>query len=185
MSITAQGLALALFHGGEERSSMTEELSRSPSATSNSHSGRSFVSKLTSPFTSKTRHFTDFAVEPDDPHRTYSPGDTVSGSVRLKVLKAFRVTHITLCLHGFVQVFRHPNQAKNVNTFLHTGRGKRGGEYFGNGHASLFEDEIVLCGEGKLDEGIYQFNFELDFPNKRLPSSIDVSNGKSPQLNLN
>ncbi|KAL9067325.1 MAG: hypothetical protein Q9157_006838 [Trypethelium eluteriae] len=153
---------------------MTEDLSRSPSRHSNSHSGRSLVSRLASPFTSKTRPFTDFTVDPDDLHRTYSPGDTVTGSVRIKVLKAFRVTHVTLCLHGFVQVFRHPNDGGNVYRFPHAGRRKSGGEYFGNGYASLFEDEIVLCGEGRLGEGIYQFNFEMDFPNKGLPSSIDT-----------
>ncbi|KAL9095624.1 MAG: hypothetical protein Q9165_002056 [Trypethelium subeluteriae] len=153
---------------------MTENLSRSPSRHSNSHSGRSLVSRLASPFTSKTRHFTDFTVDPDDLHRTFSPGDTVTGSVRIKVLKAFRVTHITLCLHGFVQVFRHPNDGGNIYRFPHAGRRKSGGEYFGNGYASLFEDEIVLCGEGRLGEGVYQFNFEMDFPNKGLPSSIDV-----------
>ncbi|KAF2239340.1 hypothetical protein EV356DRAFT_528607 [Viridothelium virens] len=156
---------------------MTEDLSRSPSRHSNSHSGRSLVSRLASPFTSKTRPFTDFTVDPDDLHRTYSPGDTVTGSVRIKVLKAFRVTHVTLCLHGFVQVFRHPNDGGNVYRFPHAGRRKSGGEYFGNGYASLFEDEIVLCGEGRLGEGIYQFNFEMDFPNKGLPSSIDFERG--------
>ena len=157
---------------------MTEDLSWSRETNANSRSGRSFVSRLASPFASKTRNFADFTVEPDDPHRAYSPGDTVTGSVRIKVLKAFRVTHLTLCLHGFVQVFRHPDHGGDVNRFPHTGRGKRGkrgGEYFGNGYASLFEDEIVLCGEGRLGEGVYQFNFEIDFPNKGLPSSIDVS----------
>ena len=53
-------------------------------------------------------------------------------------------------------------------------RGKKYGEYFGNGFASLFEDEVILCGDGKLAEGTYQFNFELEFPDRDLPSSIDV-----------
>lgn len=48
-------------------------------------------------------------------------------------------------------------------------------QYFGNGHASLFNDEVTLCGEGRLDAGIYEFNFELEFPRKGLPTSIDVS----------
>ena len=160
---------------------MTEDLSRSPPTNSNSRSGRSFVSRLTSPFASKTRPFVDFAIEPDDLHRTYFPGDPVTGSIRLKVLKAFRVTHITLCLHGFVQVFRHANRTGDVNRFPHTGRGRQSGEYFGNGYASLFDDEVVLCGEGRLDEGIYQFNFEMDFPKKSLPSSIDVSVATRPE----
>ncbi|KAI9695765.1 MAG: ph-response sensor protein [Bogoriella megaspora] len=156
---------------------MNGDQSRSSSAPSNHRSGRSFVSRLASPFASKTRHFTDFVVEPDDPHKTYSPGDTVTGAVRVKVLKAFRVTHITLCLHGFVQVFRHSNRSSDAYQLPHTGRGQRGGEYFGNGYASLFEDEIVLCGEGRLGEAIYKFNFEMDFPKNGLPSSIDFERG--------
>ncbi len=47
-------------------------------------------------------------------------------------------------------------------------------QYFGNGHASLFQDEQTLCGEGRLEPTEYRFNFELEFPEKGLPSSIDV-----------
>lgn len=60
-----------------------------------------------------------------------------------------------------------------------SGKGKKAGSYFGNGFVSLFEDEVVLCGEGRLSEGVYHFNFELEFPSKGLPSSIDVSIGAS------
>ncbi|EOA80740.1 uncharacterized protein SETTUDRAFT_24256, partial [Exserohilum turcica Et28A] len=55
--------------------------------------------------------------------------------------------------------------------------GSKSGSYFGNGFVSLFEDEVVLCGEGRLSEGIYHFNFELEFPSKGLPSSIDFERG--------
>ena len=44
-----------------------------------------------------------------------------------------------------------------------------------NGQASLFQDEVTLCGEGRLDIGLYEFEFELEFPSKGLPTSIDVS----------
>ena len=103
----------------------------------------------------------------------------MSGSVRLSVLRPTRVTHIVVSLHGFVQVFKNPGspgEGFRANTnYLGTGRGKKSGEYFGNGFASLFEDEVVLCGDGRLAEGAYQFNFELEFPDRDLPSSIDVS----------
>ena len=59
--------------------------------------------------------------------------------------------------------------------FLGTGRGKRGTEYYGNGFASIFEDEFVLCGEGRLNVGVYAFKFELELPCSGIPSSIDVS----------
>ena len=142
-------------------------------------SGRRIISRIASPFASKSRNVTDFSIEVDDPHKQHSPGDLVSGSVRLCVLKPTRVTHVVVCLHGFVQVYKHPGSPgegfRAANGYLGTGRGKKAGEYFGNGFASLFEDEVVLCGDGRLAEGSYQFNFELEFPDRDLPSSIDVS----------
>lgn len=58
--------------------------------------------------------------------------------------------------------------------FLGPGRGRRAGEYMGNGLATLFEDELVLCGDGRLKEGIYKFKFELQLPPYNLPSSLNV-----------
>lgn len=144
-------------------------------------SGRRIVSRIASPFANKSRSVTDFFIEVDDPHKQYSPGDVVSGSVRLRVLKPTRVTHLVVCLHGFVQVFKNPGSPgegfRANSSYLGTGRGKKSGEYFGNGFASLFEDEVVLCGDGRLAEGSYQFNFELEFPDRDLPSSIDFERG--------
>lgn len=137
------------------------------------------LSRLTSPFSAKSRSIGGFHIDVEDPHRQYSPGDIVKGSVRLRVLKPSRVTHIVVSLHGYVQVFKNPGspgEGFRANTaYVGTRRGKSSGEYFGNGFASLFEDEVVLCGDGRLADGSYQFNFELQFPDKDLPSSIDVS----------
>ena len=84
-----------------------------------------------------------------------------------------------LCLHGFVKVFKHCNAPgegiSKEDGYAGTGRGKRGTEYWGNGLASLFEDEIVLCGEGRLGLGVYSFKFDVQLPSDGLPSSIDVS----------
>jgi hypothetical protein len=63
----------------------------------------------------------------------------------------------------------------NVGDNPGAGRSKRSSESLGNGCMPLFNDEVVLCGEGKLDPGIYNFKFILEFPRERLPSSIDVS----------
>lgn len=154
---------------------MTSTLDRSTS------SGHRILSRIRSPFTSKSRNITDFAIEPDEPHKQYSPGDVVTGNVRLRVHKPIRVTHIAVCLHGFAQVYRHPgapDEGPRANSAqLGSGRGKKSGEYHGNGFASLFEDEVVLCGDGRLAEGAYQFNFELEFPDRDLPSSIDFERG--------
>jgi hypothetical protein len=102
----------------------------------------------------------------------------ISGSVILKVTKPLRITHLVVSLHGYAQVFKNPNTPgdayKNYSNTVGSGKGKKAGSYFGNGFVSLFEDEVVLCGEGRLSEGVYHFNFELEFPTKGLPSSIDV-----------
>ncbi|KAK5108272.1 hypothetical protein LTR62_008656 [Meristemomyces frigidus] len=154
---------------------------RSTSSLSSPLSGRRIISRIASPFSPKSRSIGAFSVEVDDPHRQYSPGDIVKGSVRLRVLKPSRVTHVVVSLHGYVQVFKNPGSPgegfRANNTHVGTGRGKKSGEYFGNGFASLFEDEVVLCGDGRLAEGSYQFNFELQFPDKELPSSIDFERG--------
>jgi hypothetical protein len=147
-----------------------------------SPTGRSLFSRIASPFGSKPRNIADFYIETEDPdpRKQHSPGDTVKGHVRLRVSKPIRVTHLVVCLHGFVQVYRNPGSPDSGyranKEYLGTGtsRGKKTGEYFGNGFASLFEDEVTLCGDGKLAEGTYQFNFELEFPDRDLPSSIDV-----------
>ena len=141
-------------------------------------SGRTIFSRITSSFSSKSRNIAEFSIELDDDHRRYSQGDVVTGFVRLRVVKPIRVTHIVVCLHGWAQVYRNPGSPgdgyRANKDYLGPGRGKKSGEYFGNGFASLFEDETVLCGDGRLAEGIYQFNFELEFPDRDLPSSIDV-----------
>lgn len=139
--------------------------------------GRSLFSRLTNPLKSRTRNLTDFYIRPDEPHRQYSPGDLVKGAVILTVVKPIRITHLTVCLHGFVRVFKNPNGANEplpIDAGLTASSNPRKSQYFGNGHASLFQDEQTLCGEGRLDAGVYEFNFELEFPSKGLPTSIDV-----------
>lgn len=143
-------------------------------------SGRRILSRIALPFANKGRNTPDFYIQVQDAHRQYGPGDVVRGSVVVKVLKPVRITHIAICLHGFVQVFKTSNSPPGehfwrTNTALGRGTGKKSGEYFGNGFATLFEDEVVLCGEGRLRDGSYQFDFEVAFPDTDLPSSIEVS----------
>ena len=60
---------------------------------------------------------------------------------------------------------------------LVNGKGSRGFEYHGNGVASLFQAEQVLCGSGFLKKTVYKFAFELQFPSKSMPSTIDFERG--------
>jgi hypothetical protein len=151
------------------------QTSSSPNASS---PGRSLWSRLASPLRSRTRNLADFDVRPFEPYRKYSPGDRVKGIVVLTVVKPIRITHVTVALHGFARVFKSPNAGGGVATLdpaLTPGSNSRKSQYFGNGHISLFQDEVVLCGEGRLDPGVWEFEFELEFPKKGLPTSIDVS----------
>lgn len=145
-------------------------------------SAKSVSTRLSSLLNKKTGHIVEYQIELVDAYRQYGPGDTVSGKVILNVLKPLGVTHIVVCLYGYVQVSKHGSKptARPRNEGNRILRGKRGrrwvSEYYGDGYASLFEEEIVLCGQGRLDPKPYHFQFSLDFPSTMtLPTSIDVS----------
>ena len=107
----------------------------------------------------------------------------------MNVAKAQRITHLVIRLHGFVKVTNRPKLPGESISYdealvaLGKGRGRRGIEYFGNGFARLFEDEIVLCGEG-LVFGQYEFRFEMVLPTKGMPSGIDVSTNAVLRLQI-
>lgn len=94
----------------------------------------------------------------------------------LAVVKPIRVTHLTVALRGFVRVYKNPNAANEpfVTPEL-VSDGVSQFRFLGNGYATLFQDEQVLCADGRLEAGKYEFNFELMFPEHGLPSSIEVS----------
>ncbi|KAL3476969.1 hypothetical protein BJX99DRAFT_133364 [Aspergillus californicus] len=154
-----------------------------PAPTSTSPLGRSrtsLLAKFRSQLGQRNRGITDYYIEPDDPWRSYFPGDALKGTVVLTVVRPVRITHLVISLHGLVKVFRNNVPAGETPPdvgSLGPGRGRRGAEYLGNGVATLFEDEVVLCGEGRLKEGIYKFRFEMAFPPYSLPSSISFERG--------
>ena len=88
--------------------------------------------------------------------------------------KPVRITHLVVTLHGFVKVVRDPSTVSKSMANAQPSGGNAGPQYHGNGHASLFQDEQVLSGEGRLEPGKYDFGFDLLFPSNGLPSSIDV-----------
>lgn len=142
-------------------------------------SSRSFFSRFALPIRSRsTRNVVDFFIKPAEPHRKYNAGNQVRGAVVLAVVKPTRITHLTVALRGFVRVYKSPNAANEVLTTPDVASdGVSHFRFLGNGYASLFQDEQVLCADGKLDAGRYEFNFELEFPDPEngLPSSIEVS----------
>ena len=124
------------------------------------------------------RTLSDFYVQAEEPHQRYSPGDLVRGTVHLTVSKPIRITHLVVGLHGAAQVFKtglsgRGGKGRPISSLAGSKQTKdrRGND---NGFRPICQEEIVLCGEGRLDAGIYEFLFELEFPTKGLPSSIDV-----------
>lgn len=143
-------------------------------------SSRSFFSRFALPIRSRsTRNLVDFHIRPAEPHRKYNAGDTVRGAVHLSVVKPIRVTHLTVALRGLVRVYKSPNVANEPVTVDSASEAGAQFRFLGNGFASLFRDEQVLCADGRLEAGKYQFNFELLFPEDGLPSSIEVSVARS------
>lgn len=139
------------------------------------------MSRLSLPLSlrSRNRNVTDFHIRPEEPHRRYGAGDHVRGSVVLAVVKPVRITHLVVSLHGYVRVLKDPTSIAKTQgaTVLPLGGGSMQPRYHSNGLASLFQDEQVLSGEGRLEPGKYEFGFDLVFPDKGLPSSIDFERG--------
>lgn len=151
----------------------------SPSSTTSS---LSFFSRFSLPLRSRTRYVADFHIRPAEPHRKYSAGDEVQGAVVLTVVKPVRITHLVVSLHGYMRVYKGPSIPANepiidpAEALATSGRTSRQ-KHLGNGWASLFHDEQTLSGDGRLDPGRYEFNFNLLFPAEGLPSSVDVGAG--------
>ncbi|KAF8247568.1 hypothetical protein K440DRAFT_643643 [Wilcoxina mikolae CBS 423.85] len=128
-----------------------------------------------------------FHIELNDPHRVYSPTDGVTGYVCVTVERALAVTHLTASLVGSVNVCTSTREAgsrKHGNgDWESTGLdGRRTGNYaVGYGNFNICWDEMVLCGEGRLEPGVYKFGFELEFCKlpgiAGLPTSLDFEKG--------
>ena len=164
---------------------VSQTINRESSQKSTNHP--SLLARCTAPFASKQRNQVEHDIRLDEPFRHYYSGDTIKGAVFMNVAKAQRITHLVLRLHGFVKVANRPKPAGESISYdealmaLEKGRGRRGIEYFGNGFARLFEEETVLCGEGRV-LGPYEFRFEMVLPARGLPSAIDVSSIAKPHL---
>lgn len=164
----------AEIHAADPAPASASTLEESPSV-----SGSSFLSRFSLPLRSRARHIADFHVRPAEPHRRYGAGDQVEGAVVLTVVKPVRITHLVVSLHGFMRVFKSPSAPANEPVLdpadvpaipIRNARHKS----YGNGAVRLFQDEQTLSGDGRLEPGRYEFNFDLLFPAERLPSSIDV-----------
>ncbi|KIX00324.1 uncharacterized protein Z518_10463 [Rhinocladiella mackenziei CBS 650.93] len=141
---------------------------------------RSLLACFSNPLGKHARNMFDLAIEPDDPFRVYSPGQTVKGHVILTVSKGFDITHLVIALHGYAKVYKHqvaPGEGLPAPEGLMNGKGTKGFQYHGNGLASLFQNEQILCGNGFLKKHVYKFAFEVPFPAKSLPSTIDFERG--------
>ncbi|KAI6785665.1 pH-response regulator protein-like protein [Emericellopsis cladophorae] len=169
-------------HPARRASSSSSTTAPSTTTASSAKSG-SFLSRFSLPLprSARIRNIVDFYVHTREPHKIYTAGDHVRGSVCLTVVKTVRITHLTVALSGYVHVVKDPRTRSraalaNAVSLLPNGVSERP-VYHGNGFASIFQDEQVLSGDGKLEPGKYEFGFDLVFPSKGLPSSIDFERG--------
>lgn len=140
---------------------------------------KSILSRFSNPL-KHARNMFELAIEPEDPFKIYTAGETVKGHIVLTVTKGFDITHLVVSLHGYAKVFKHQITTGDgllPSDHIINGKGSRGFEYHGNGLASLFQEEQVLCGSGFLKKQVYKFAFELQFPAKSMPSTIDFERG--------
>lgn len=141
---------------------------------------KSILSRFSNPLSKHARTMFEVGIEVEDPFRVYSSGETVKGHIVLTVTKGFDITHLVVSLHGFAKVFKHQansNEGLSTSDFVVNGKGSRGFEYYGNGLASLFQEEQILCGSGFLKKQVYKFAFELSFPTKSMPSTLSFERG--------
>jgi hypothetical protein len=127
------------------------------------------------------RQVTDFHIELQDPHRVYSNRDLVPGSVCITVERPLAITHLTVSLVGRVDVDVYASSTREPGAVSRKKRRKveDWGSYGGDSSAfNICRDELVLCGEGRLEPGVYKFGFELEFCKlpgvEGLPTSLDV-----------
>ena len=139
-----------------------------------SSSSLSFFSRFALPLRSRARYVADFHIRPAEPHRRYVAGDQVQGAVVLTVVKPVRITHLVVSLHGYMRVYKGPSAPANEPIIDPAEAFATSKKNLGNGCVRLFQDEQTLSGDGRLEPGKYEFNFNLLFPVTGLPSSIDV-----------
>lgn len=137
----------------------------------------SFLNKFTSLGGLKTpgrprRTVSDFHIKLDEPHRHFQPGEFVKGCVCVTVEKEFRLTHLVVNLKGKVELY---NGATGGGVHTKRDKGTHALDTLDEETSRLCSDEQVLCGDGGLKPGVYQFQFVMLLPGKGLPSSLNVS----------
>jgi hypothetical protein len=134
-----------------------------------------------SPSQAMPRHVVDFRLEPERPFYKYTAGDDVRGAVYLTAAKPLRITHLVVALHGSVRTFRSETEGIKAKMSSAPPAAPNGPlamvMYHGRGQASLFQDEQILSGEGRLEPQRYIFHFHLKLPEGPLPSSLYVGRG--------
>lgn len=111
----------------------------------------------------------DFYIRLDEPHREYSPGDLVKGSVILETEKDLRVTHLVVNLVGRVDLYGVVTYKVGKQVSVNYA-----GPVEFEGGIILCRDQQVLCGEGRIVPGVYEFKFVMELTGKKLPSSLNV-----------
>lgn len=142
--------------------------SGNPSSTSKFGSTSSFTSAFKLDFNAVD----EFYVKLDNPHKTWLPGDEVSGQIVLISKRNLANIVITLSLIGFIKInaSSHSKLRPLKHTlFDHTIKIYGGNDNIGGGNGEEFTNG--------LNKGEHVFPFIVKLPNKRVFTSIDFGKG--------
>lgn len=147
-----------------------------PSPSSGSTTASSSTSKLgTSSFTSAFKldfnAVDEFYVQLDNPHKTWLPGDEVSGQIVLISKRNLANIVITLSLIGFIKI--NASSHSKLRPIKHTLFDHTIKIYGGNDNIGGTNEEFT----NGLNKGEHVFPFIVKLPNKKVFTSIDFGKG--------
>lgn len=118
----------------------------------------------------------DFYIELDDPHKTWGPGETITGTVSIDLKKNIANVNMTLTLLGFIKIKQSnaTTTVRNKPTVLFS-------------HVALIygHDPNELPGEDSnlgLSKGEHRFPFSMKLPKKNIYTSISFEKGSITYL---
>lgn len=163
------------FVGGNDKSNQPSNNNQAEN-----HGGHSLANHLSNlSFKIDFNSIADFYILLDNPHKSWLPGDEVSGQIILISKKNLANISITLSLVGFVKINASSHSKLRPikhNLFHHTI------DIYGGNTLSSVSDENNDEYSNGLYKGEHRFPFIVKLPNKRVFTSIDFGKGSITYL---
>ncbi|KAI5956099.1 RIM8 [Candida margitis] len=153
----------------------------SPSGSNSTSTSKLGASSFASTFKLDFHAVDEFYVQLDNPHKTWLPGDEVSGQIVLISKRNLANIVITLSLIGFIKI--NASSHSKLRPLKHTlfdhtikiygGNDNIGGGGSGSGSDNNNNEEFT----NGLNKGEHVFPFIVKLPNKKVFTSIDFGKG--------